>query len=87
MKQFLKFITLTFIYGSTCFLRPHAHHQELNNYSSSPWFYRWSVVLAMLLVLALLPPLCYPALSYVVFRFHLFLCLLSLADISKGHSP
>jgi hypothetical protein len=30
---------LTFIYRSTCFGRPHAHHQELNNCSSSLWFY------------------------------------------------
>ena len=37
---------LTFIYSSTCFGRPHAHHQELNNCSSSLWFYRWSVVVA-----------------------------------------
>jgi protein-S-isoprenylcysteine O-methyltransferase Ste14 len=41
---------LTFIYSSTCFGRPHAHHQELNNCSSSLWFYRWSVVVAVLLV-------------------------------------
>ena len=41
---------LTFIYSSTCFGRPHAHHQELNNCSSSLWFYRWSVVIAVLLV-------------------------------------
>ena len=41
---------LTFMYSSTCFGRPHAHHQELNNCSSSLWFYRWSVVVAVLLV-------------------------------------
>jgi len=41
---------LTFIYNSTCFGRPHAHHQELNNCSSSLWFYLQSVVIAMLLV-------------------------------------
>jgi hypothetical protein len=41
---------LTFMYSSTCFGRPHAHHQELNNCSSSLWFYRWSVVIAVLLV-------------------------------------
>jgi hypothetical protein len=29
---------------------PHAHHQALNNCSSSLWFYRWSVVIAVLLV-------------------------------------
>ena len=50
MQQFLQFIILTFIYSSTCFGRPYAHHQELNNCSSSLWFYRWSVVIAMLLV-------------------------------------
>jgi len=38
------------MYGSTCFGRPHAHHQELHNCSSSLWFYRWSVVVAVLLV-------------------------------------
>jgi hypothetical protein len=41
---------LKFIYSSTCFGRPHAHHQQLNNCSSSLWFYRWSVVIAVLLV-------------------------------------
>jgi len=39
-----------FMYGSTCFWRPHAHHRELNNCSSSLWFYRWSVVIAVLLI-------------------------------------
>jgi hypothetical protein len=38
------------VYGSTCFGRPHAHHQEFNNCSSSLWFCRWSVVVAVLLV-------------------------------------
>jgi hypothetical protein len=38
------------MYSSTCFGRPHAHHQDLNNCSSSIWFYRWSVVVAVLLV-------------------------------------
>jgi len=38
------------MYSSTCFGRPHAHHQELNKSSSSLWFYRWSVVVAVLLV-------------------------------------
>jgi hypothetical protein len=41
----------TFMYGSTCFGHPHAHHQELNNCSSSLWFYRWSLVVAVLLVM------------------------------------
>jgi hypothetical protein len=38
------------MYGSTCFGRPPAHHQELNNCSSSLWFYLRSVVVAVLLV-------------------------------------
>jgi hypothetical protein len=37
------------MYSSTCFGRPHANHQELNNCSSSLWFYRWSVVVTVLL--------------------------------------
>jgi hypothetical protein len=41
---------LTFIYSSTCFGRPHGHHQELSNCSSSLWFYLRSVVIAVLLV-------------------------------------
>ena len=41
---------LSFKYSSTCFEHPHTHHQELNNYSSNLWFYRWSVVVAVLLV-------------------------------------
>jgi hypothetical protein len=40
---------LTFMYSSTCFGHPHVHHQELDC-SSSLWFYRWSVVVAVLLV-------------------------------------
>jgi hypothetical protein len=50
MQQFLQLIILTFIYSSTCFGHPHAHHQELNNCSSRLWFYRWSVAVAVLLV-------------------------------------
>jgi len=50
MQQFLKFYYLTFMYSSTCFGRPPAHHQGLNNCSSSLWFYRWSVVVAVQLV-------------------------------------
>jgi hypothetical protein len=50
MQQFLQFITLTFIYSSTCFGRPHAHHQELTNCSSNLCFYLWSMVIAVLLV-------------------------------------
>ena len=41
---------LTFMYGWTCLRRPRAHHHELNNCSSSLWFYCWSVVVAALLV-------------------------------------
>jgi hypothetical protein len=32
-------LLLDFLYGVTCFGCPHAHHQELNNCSSSLWFY------------------------------------------------
>ena len=49
MQQLPKF-NLTFMYSSTCFRCPHAHHQELNNCSSSLWFYSWSAVVAVLLV-------------------------------------
>jgi hypothetical protein len=38
------------MYSKTYFGRPRAHYQELNNRSSSLWFYRWSVVIAVLLV-------------------------------------
>ena len=51
MQQFLQFIILTFIYSSKCFGRPHAHHQELINCSSSLWFYLRFVVIAVLLFL------------------------------------
>ena len=52
MQQFLKFFYyLSFKYSSTCFGHPYAHHQEHNNCSSSIWFYRWSVVVAVLLVM------------------------------------
>ena len=47
MQQLLKLIVLTFTYRSTGFGRPHAHQQELNNCSSSLWFYRWSLVVAV----------------------------------------
>jgi hypothetical protein len=49
MQQFLQLIILTFIYSSTCFGRPHAHHQELNNCSSNLWFYLHIVVIVVLL--------------------------------------
>jgi len=45
-----QFIILTFIYSSTCFGRSPAHHQELNDCSSSLWCYRWSVEVTVLLV-------------------------------------
>jgi len=41
---------LKFIHSSTCFGRPYAHHQELNNCGNSLWFYLRSVVIAVLLV-------------------------------------
>ena len=42
---------LSFRYRSTCFGHPHAHHQEpINCSSSSLWFYRRNVVVAVLLV-------------------------------------
>ena len=47
---------LMFMYSLTCFGRPRAHHQELNNCSSSLWFYRWSVVVAVLLVVVRADP-------------------------------
>jgi hypothetical protein len=43
-----QFIILTFIYSSTCFVRSPAHHQELNDCSSSLWFYLHIVVIAVL---------------------------------------
>jgi hypothetical protein len=52
MQQILQFIILTFIYSSTCFGRPHVHHQEVNNCSSSLWFYLRIVVIAVLLFMA-----------------------------------
>jgi len=43
-----QFIILTFIYSSTCFGRSPAHHQELNDCSSSLWFYLHIVVTVVL---------------------------------------
>ena len=43
-----QFIILTFIYSSTCFGRSPAHRQELNDCSSSLWFYLGIVVIAVL---------------------------------------
>jgi len=48
MKQFFQTIILTFIYSSTRFGRFPAHHQELNDCSSSLWFYLRIVVTAVL---------------------------------------
>jgi hypothetical protein len=58
MQQFLNIYYLTFIYTSTCFGRSHVHHQELNDCSSSLWFYLRSVVIAVLLVVV--RPACWP---------------------------
>jgi hypothetical protein len=41
-------IILTFVYSSTCFERFPAHHQELNDYSGSLWFYLRIVVTVVL---------------------------------------
>jgi hypothetical protein len=49
MQQFIQFITDIYL-QLNCFGHPHAHHQELNNCSSGLWFYHWSVVIAVLLV-------------------------------------
>jgi hypothetical protein len=43
-----QFIILTFIYSSTCFEHSFAHHQELNDCSSSLWFYLRIVVTVVL---------------------------------------
>ena len=43
-----QFISLTFIYSATCFRRSPAHHRELNDCSSSLWFYLRIVVIAVL---------------------------------------
>jgi len=51
------------MYSSTCFERPHAHHQELNNCSSSLCFYPWSVVVAVLLVVVVSGPRDHPLIS------------------------
>jgi hypothetical protein len=50
MQQFLQFIILTFIYSSTCFRRFPTHHRELNDCSSSLWFYLRIVVTVVLLL-------------------------------------
>jgi hypothetical protein len=43
-----QFIILTFVYSSKCFGRFPAHHQELNDGSSSLWFYLRIVVIVVL---------------------------------------
>jgi hypothetical protein len=43
-----QFIILTFVYSSTCFGRFPVHHQELNDFSGSLWFYRRIVVIVVL---------------------------------------
>jgi hypothetical protein len=43
-----QFIILTFVYSSTRFGRFLAHHQDLNGYSGSLWFYLRIVVIVML---------------------------------------
>ena len=43
-----QFIILTFIYTSTCYGRSPAHRQELNDCSSSLWFYLRIVVIVVL---------------------------------------
>ena len=40
MQQFLKYITWRLCTAQR-FGHPHAHQQELNNCSSSLWFFRW----------------------------------------------
>jgi hypothetical protein len=42
------FIILTFVYSSTCFGRFPAHHQELNDFGGSLWFYLRIVVKVVL---------------------------------------
>jgi hypothetical protein len=41
-----QFITLMFVYSSTCFGRFPAHHEELNDCSGSLWFYLRIVVIS-----------------------------------------
>jgi len=43
-----QFVILLFIYSSTCFGLSPAYHQELNDYSSSLWFYLRIVVIVVL---------------------------------------
>ena len=48
MQQIFQFITLMFIYSSTCFGRSPTYHQELNDCSGSFWFYLRIVVIVVL---------------------------------------
>jgi NADH:ubiquinone oxidoreductase subunit 4 (subunit M) len=41
---------LSFMYSSTCFGRPHTHHQELQQLQQQPLVYRRILVIAVLLV-------------------------------------
>jgi hypothetical protein len=41
---------MSFKYSSTCFVYPHAHHQELQQLQQQHLVYRRSVVVAVLLV-------------------------------------
>jgi fumarate reductase subunit D len=43
-----QFIILTFVHSSTCFGLFPAHHQELNDWSGSLWFYLRIVVMVVL---------------------------------------
>jgi hypothetical protein len=46
--KIFQFIILMFVYSSTCFGRFPAHHEELNDYSGSRWFYLRIVVTVVL---------------------------------------
>jgi hypothetical protein len=46
--KIFQFIILTFVYSSTCFGHFPAHHQELDDCSSSLWFYLRTVVIVVL---------------------------------------
>jgi hypothetical protein len=48
MQQFFILLSLTFVYSSTCFGRFPVHHQELNDFSGSLWFYLRTVEIVVL---------------------------------------